>query len=154
MLDTVVPDPTPVDVYFPAAAINDSLLMPEVGNIDTMTLRRSRCTPKSSAIVLDNARQLMEATYSKLRKPIKRAVGLFTMMVLVSVSSLSQTFQHHVTSVEETVANMSVFSQHFGGTINYSHPMALATKKLPNDTFTVKDMLKQDDHLDFIQVMM
>jgi len=74
-------------------------------------------------------------------------------MSLVSVSCLSQTFQHPTTSIEKAIAHMSVVSQHFDGTINYLHPMALATKNSSNDTFTVKEMLKQGDHLEFIQAM-
>ena len=49
---------------------------------------------------------------------------------------------------------MSVVSQHFDGTINFLHPMALATKNSTNDTFTVKEILKHVDVLDFMQAMM
>ena len=153
-MDTELSASDPVKVPLSAVATDDSLFMPTVGNIDTMTLRRSGRTPKPSAIVLENNHQQEEITASKLKQPFKHAIGLFTMMALVSVSCLSQTFQHPTTSIEKAVAHMAVVSQHFDGTINYLHPMALATKQSSNDTFTIKKMLKQGDHLEFIQAMM
>ena len=109
-MDTGLSASDPVKIPLSVVATDDSLFMPAVENIDTMTLRRSGNTPKSSSIVLENNRQQEEITASKLKQPFKRAIGLFTMMALVSVSCLSQTFQYPTTSIEKAVAHMSVVS--------------------------------------------
>ena len=49
---------------------------------------------------------------------------------------------------------MSSVNQHFDGTVHFIHPMALATKNSTKNTFTVKQILQQEDVLDFIQAMM
>ena len=49
---------------------------------------------------------------------------------------------------------MSIVNQYFDGTINFLHPIALATKNATNDTFTVKQMFQQEDSLDFVEAMM
>ena len=49
---------------------------------------------------------------------------------------------------------MSLVNQYFNGTLNYLHPFALATKSADNDTFTVKDMMQQEDKGKFIKAMM
>jgi hypothetical protein len=42
---------------------------------------------------------------------------------------------------------------HFDGTLNYIHHAVLMTDAGDNDTYTLKDMLKQDDRNDFIAAM-
>ena len=44
-------------------------------------------------------------------------------------------------------------NQHVDGTLNYLHPLAFATKNSSNDTYTFKDMLKQDDVHNFMEAM-
>ena len=64
VVDTELSVSDPVKVPLPSVATDDSLFMPAVGNIDTMTSHRSRRTPKPSAIVLENNRQQEEITAS------------------------------------------------------------------------------------------
>ena len=76
------------------------------------------------------------------------------MMVLATVSGLENNVQHTITSIDKTVDLMSTVNHRFDGTVNFLHPMALATKISINNTFTVKQMLQQEDVLNFIQIMM
>ena len=45
-------------------------------------------------------------------------------------------------------------NQLFDDTLNSLHPMALATEKEDNESYTFKQMLKQPDAADFIKAMM
>ena len=42
----------------------------------------------------------------------------------------------------------------FGGSLNCHHPMALLAGKENNESYTFKEMLKQDDSSDFVQAML
>ena len=52
------------------------------------------------------------------------------------------------------MAYMLAVTQHFDVTLNYLHPLALASKNADNDIFTLKEMMHQDDNADFIKAMM
>ena len=64
------------------------------------------------------------------------------MFFIILVASLPATCVSPRTSVSKVVAHLSVVRQHFDGTLNYLHPMALATKNSDDDTFIVKKMLQ------------
>ena len=51
------------------------------------------------------------------------------------------------------MAHMTLVNQYFNGTINYLHPLALATKSDNNNTYTVKEVLKQEDCAEFAKAM-
>ena len=51
------------------------------------------------------------------------------------------------------MAHMSLVNQHFDGTSNYLHPLAPASKNADNDTFTLKEMMQQDDEADCIKIV-
>ena len=75
------------------------------------------------------------------------------MFCLTSMASLPATFTSPKTSASKAVAHISIVRQHFDGTLNYLYPMAFATENSDNDTYTVKQMLQQDDVGDFIVAM-
>lgn len=76
--------------------------MPSFGNIDDMTLRRLGRTRKSSAIVLDNENQLQERNASKV------SGNIITIYSLVLLSSLPGTFVSPRTSIDKSIAYLSV----------------------------------------------
>ena len=56
-------------------------------------------------------------------------------------------------SFERSMAHLSLATQHFDGTLNYVHPAAFLTNS-DNDTYSLSQMLKQDDKKSFIEAMM
>ena len=82
-----------------------------------------------------------------------KLLSLFTTICFVSVSTLPATFVSPQTSFDKSIAHLSVVNQHFDGTLNYLHPLTFTTKNSSNDTYTLKDMLKQDDVHNFMETM-
>ena len=68
-----------------------------------------------------------------------------------------QVFMQHLppprTSVDKSVAHISVVNQYFDGTLNCMHSLTFATKNSSNDTFILKEMLKQEDVGSFVEAM-
>ena len=56
--------------------------------------------------------------------------------------------------VFSAVHSYHLASQLFGDTLNSLHPMASATEREDNKSYTFKQMLKQPDSADFIKAMM
>ena len=111
---------------------NASFYMPEVPDLDALTARRS----------------------TRTRSAPKR-LSFFTLFSLVTIGSVfTSLFCNPQTYHDRAMAHMTLINQHFDGTLNYIHPLALATKNADNDTFTLKEMMKQDDKTDFIKAMM
>ena len=115
-----------------------SLSMPTMPNIDNITLRRS----------------------SRKRKPSRRALGLLTTMAVtlftqiraVSLTTAAPLFGTRTSHFEKAMAHLSLANQHFDGTLNYLHPSAFLTNA-DNDTYTLRDMLKQEDKESFVEAM-
>ena len=119
-----------LDAIIPPVPAPDIHTMPELGDIDSMTLRRSKRARKPSSKVLANEEQATEANTPQKghRNRATKMFGLFTTWCLVSVSTLPATFASPRTSFEKSIAHLSVVNQHFDGTLNYLHPLAFATK--------------------------
>ena len=120
------------EIVPPASGVDNSLLMPSVPDLDSLTARRS----------------------TRTRSAPKR-LNLFTLNSLVTVGSeFLSIFPHLETIQDRAMAHMSLVNQHFDGTLNCIHPFALASKNADNDTFTLKEMMRQDDKAEFIKAMM
>ena len=83
----------------------------------------------------------------------KHIFGFFVIMSFVSISCLSATFTSPKPSFKKYAAHLSVANQHFDGTLNYLHPLLFATKISSNDKHTLKEMLKHDDVINFMEAM-
>ena len=75
------------------------------------------------------------------------------MICFVSTSNLHATFTSPRTSFDKAVAHLSVVNQNVDEKLNYMHPLAFTTKNSSNDTFTLKEMLKQEDVSSFVEAM-
>ena len=112
---------------------SSSLFMPTVPDLDSITSRRSgRIRTKSTRL--------------------RDYVSFFTLYSLAALTSVGTLFNSPQTVPSRMMAHMSLVNQHFDGAFNYFHPFALVSTT-DNDTFTLKDMLKQDDRADFIKAM-
>ena len=88
--------------------------MPKAGDIDSMTLRRSRRSNPYQK-VRENEEQATKATTKKLKAKLKRlfrkgikSAALFTIMYLATVSVLPATFSSPKTHFIKSVAHLSV----------------------------------------------
>ena len=79
-----------------------------------------------------------------------RAATSLAMITFVSVSCLPAIFASLKIIFGKSVAHLLIVRQHFYSTLNYLRPLAFISKNSENDTFTVKQMLQQDDVADFI----
>ena len=78
--------------------------------------------------------------------------GLF--VALSSIFLVANSGPSPQTIVEKVVAHAHQVNMHFDSTINEIHHMVLATAKGTNDTYTLKQMLKEPDVKDFCAAMM
>ena len=114
------------------------LFMPEMPDLDAITLRRS----------------------SRVRRPSRKALGLVTMALTffthiraVSLTTAAPLFGHPKSHFERAMAHMSLANQHFDGTLNFLHPAAFLVNA-DNDTYSLSQMLKQEDKKSFIEAML
>ena len=73
-------------------------VIPDLKNLDVMTLRCSSRTPKPSAVVLENRRQENEAAHRKTKKK-KSFYRLFTMFTLCTASVIASSLSTVLNSV-------------------------------------------------------
>ena len=82
--------------------------MPEMGDIDSMTLRRSKRRSPKSQKVRENEEQAKVVLGKRAVKSGIMAATLFSMMCLTTVSSLPATFSPPKTRFSKAVAHVSV----------------------------------------------
>ena len=68
------------------------------------------------------------------------------------MASIMTAFESPRLTAYKTIHHLSLINQNFDGTLNYIHQHAFVTNA-SNDTYTLKDMLKQDDVADFVEAM-
>jgi len=109
------------------------LLFPTLPDLDSMTLRRS---PR---------------IHAKQQK--KSALTIFA--VFHSVSNAFTTVKKERPSYvfQKVILHSHNVNKHFDGTLNYIHHAVLMAAE-DNDTYTLKDMFKQEDKAEFIAAMM
>jgi hypothetical protein len=126
--------------------VTNQLLFPSMPDLNDLTCRRSKRTRKPSA----TARASNNST-------VKRIFGLFVACTAVFTSSLVTTATAITTpidSLHRAVLHSQRVNTHFDGTLNTIHHAVLNVVAGDNDTYTLRDMLKQDDKSSFISAMM
>jgi hypothetical protein len=126
--------------------VTDQLLFPSMPDLNDLTCRRSKRTRKPSA----SARASNSST-------VKRIFGLFVACTAVFTSSLVTTataITSPIDSVHRAVLHSQRVNTHFDGTLNTVHHAVLNVVAGDNDTYTLRDMLKQEDKSSFITAMM
>ena len=143
--ETAVPEEEKSPETDKAEEANQSLLMPEVPSLNDVSCRRSRRTKTKS-------RAAKECTDRGISKLFVQFVAC-TALVLSSTAFAVYSVNKHKSSVVQKIAlHTEKVNMHFDRTINKIHHAALATAD-DNDTYTLKDMLKQEDKAEFIQAM-
>jgi hypothetical protein len=114
----------------------DSLLMPEMINLESAGLCHSKHI----------------ASQGKKNYNFFSGISKFCAFGLLLAASLmhpTAVFSHTCKSVNATIHQCNVINTNFDGSLNELHHMVLAAGKSNNETYTFKEMLKQDDTADF-----
>jgi hypothetical protein len=125
--------------------VTNQLLFPTMPDLNDLTCRRSRRTRKLTSRAKESA-----------NPTVKRIFGLFVACTAVFTSSLVTTataITTPVDSVHRAVLHSQKVNTHFDGTLNMIHHAALTVAAGDNDTYTLRDMLKQEDKRDFVAAM-
>ena len=113
-------------------------VMPDLPNLDAISLRRSSRTSKLSAVILENRRQENEDAHRKAKKK-KSFYGLFTMFTLCMASVIASSVFTVPNSVLQRVAyHVENVKSNFDGSINLLNYTALLCSTADNDTYTFK----------------
>ena len=118
----------------------DNLLMPEMVNLEESGLRRSARV----------------ASQGKKQYTFFSGISRFCVLGVVLVASLMQptvAFSQAQAAVNSAVHQCNVINTNFDGSLNVLHHMALTASKANNESYTFREMLKQDDASDFIKAM-
>ena len=120
-------------------------IMTWIPNLDSMTLRCSRQTPKPLEVVRENRKQQKEDTHHKT-KTTSSFYELFTMFTLCTSSIITSSASALSTSVAHKMAyHAEKIKSNFDGTLNSLNYMAILSSASDNDTYTFNDMLHQPD---------
>lgn len=123
------------------------MLMPTMPDLNDLTSRRSKRTPKPS-------RAARESSDPRVR----RMFSLFTACVAYAsclTSTIATDPSLRPKSIIQRIAlHTELVNTHFDGTINQLHHAVLSTVAGDNDTYTLKEMLQQDDKNEFIKAML
>jgi hypothetical protein len=121
----------------------DPLLFPTMPDLNDFTCRRSkrtRCTTKRAKESFDPS--------------IRRIFSLFVACTAIFGGLSSANTMPSVSSaLQNIVLHTEQINTHFDGTINAMHHAVLTTIAGDNDTYTLKDMLRQEDKGEFIKAM-
>jgi hypothetical protein len=131
-------DRTPTNSAQPESPDEDipqnRLLFPTMPDLNTLTCRRS-------------TRQRKQTRFFSL---FVACTAVFTSFLVTT----STAFTDPVNSLNKAVLHSQRVNTHFDGTLNALHHAALTAVAGDNDTYTLKDVFKQDDKSEFIQAMM
>ena len=122
------------------STVENPLTAPSLANLDELSARRSQRVRKATDKAANSSSSM-----------VKRLFGLF---VAVSSVFMAVELPSPSTMAGKVVAHAHQVNLHFDGTMNEIHHMALATAKGTNDTYTLKQMLKEPDVADFCTAMM
>ena len=132
MLSEEAIDPVPVEIETDV----DMMKFPDMPDLNDLTLRRSS---RLRALCGSKSKVIFTCLYA---------------MFAVFTSSAAQV--GHVKPsllLHKTVLHTERLNQHFDGTLNKLHHAVLNTVAGDNDTYTLKQMLQQEDKNDFIEAM-
>jgi hypothetical protein len=121
----------------------DPLLFPTMPDLNELTCRRS---PRIQALRNKTA----------LSTTAKRIFSLFVACSTILTGGLEATASVSsapLTSLQKVVLHSERINTHFDNTVNKIHHAALLVAAGDNDTYTLKDMLKQEDKADFVAAM-
>ena len=121
--------------------------MPTMPDLDELTCRWSSRERKAP----DRFDPTAMATTKNIPTSRFKSV-LFTMVCLV-LSGTSPTVYAPKTLCSKVVYHTQEINKHFDGTLNYLNPLAYATEKSDNETYTFREMLQQEDKNEFIMAM-
>ena len=118
----------------------DGLLMPDMINLESLGMRRSSRL----------------ATFERKQYACKTALMKFCAFGMAMASSVSDpvaVFSHGQACINSAVYQCEIVNSNFDKSLNQIHHMVLATGQTSNEVYTFKDMLKEDDRVDFIDAM-
>ena len=126
----------------------DSLLFPTLPDINDLTCRRSSRQRKPTSKVLNST-----------SRTARRMFGLFVACAtmasgLAGYSGSAVSLPSTATVLDKVVLHTEKVNTHFDGTLNRIHHAVVASAKGDNDTYTLKDMFKQEDKGSFIEAML
>jgi hypothetical protein len=128
---------------------SDDLRFPSMPDLDAITLRRSKRIRNKVAQEKSKASSgLTSLTVHRMFSLFVSSTVLFTSNVAAEVAQARPS-----TVLSKVVLHTEKVSSHFDGTVNKIHHAVLATAAGDNDTYTLKDIFKQDDLNDFIVAM-
>jgi histone deacetylase 1/2 len=87
---------------------------------------------------------------------VKRIFSLFVACTTIfgtSTAALSSSVRNPASSLKKAVFHSERINSQYDGTLNKIHHAALAVAAGDNDTYTLKEMLKQEDSNDFVVAM-
>ena len=125
---------------------SDALLFPTMPDLNELTLRRS---PRLKAL-----REKAKSTNIGLTT--RRIFSLFVACSTIAfgtAASATSMVASPITSLERVVLHTQHVNMHFDNTLNTIHHAALMIAAGDNDTYTLKEMLKQEDKADFATAM-
>lgn len=114
--------------------VDNQLMFPTLPDLNELTCHRSK----------------------RVRKP-RTLMSLFVACAAVftaSIQSVGSEMTMPATLAKKAVFHAQQVNQHYDGTLNVIHHAFLTVEAGDNDTYTLKEMLKQEDKNEFIQVMM
>jgi hypothetical protein len=125
--------------------VNNQLLFPTMPDLNDITCRHSKRTPKPTTKAKESA-----------NRTVKNIFSLFVACTAIFHTSLvtaSTSLANPVDSLHRAVLHSQKVNTHFDGTLNALHHAVLSVAAGDNDTYTLKDVFKQEDKADFIQAM-
>ena len=119
---------------------SNDLVMPQMVNLESSGLRRS---PRL-------------ASGTKKNYNFFSGISKFFVLGALLTSTLAQpsvAFSHAQDSVNAAIHHCHIINANFDGSLNEIHHMVLAAGKSNNENYTFREMLKQDDAVEFIKAM-
>ena len=114
--------------------------MPEMINLEGLGMRRS---PRLAT---------QEPKQYACKTSLMRFCA-FGMLVASSVADPVAVLSHGQACVNSAVYQCEIVNSNFDKSLNHVHHMVLAAGQTANEVYTFKDMLKEEDHVDFIKAM-
>ena len=136
--DTSASDQTPVTNNLSSTSVfskESNLLMPTMPILNESTSRRSGRARMKPDFYDPSAVSTIKSD------PSKTKCGLFTMICLVTVSTLPSPSMR-TSMIQSNVYHTQQLNEHFDGTLNYLNPFGLMTSS-DNDTYTFKDIFSR-----------
>ena len=126
--------------------VTNKLLFPTMPDLNELTSRRSGRTRNLS-------QRAKESTNSSYRRIFNSFVG-FTAVLSTSLMNTATAIKQPTSTLQRAVHHSNQINTHFDNTLNVVFHAALIVASGDNDTYTLKQMFKQDDKSSFVDAMM